>query len=81
MIKYLKYQCPQTSLIPENCFCENDHEIILQEIISTDKINFFDPDAINREKRFYGLSIPNLNGTLSDEERIELLLKPLIPSD
>ena len=61
--------------------CENDHEIILQEIISTDKINFFDPDAINREKRFYGLSIPNLNGTLSDEERIELLLKPLIPSD
>ena len=29
----------------------------------------------------YNLSIPNLNGTLSEEERIELLLKPLIPSD
>lgn len=56
---------------------ENPHKIMAQEIISREKLSFFDSDAIDRDSRFYGLSIPQGDGTLSEEERIMKLLKPI----
>lgn len=57
--------------------CDQQHRIIAQEIVSVDKIGFFDSDAIDKDTRFYGVSLPQGDGTLSIEERIEKLINPL----
>lgn len=57
--------------------CDQQHRIIAQEIVSADKVGFFDSDAIDKEKRFYGVSLPQGDGTLTVEERINKLLQPL----
>ena len=58
--------------------CTLNHKILRQEIISPDKISFFDKDSIDRDSNFYGVSVPVGDGTLSDEERIIELLRPVI---
>ncbi|MCH5226090.1 MAG: ATP-binding protein [Muribaculaceae bacterium] len=54
------------------------HKILHQEIVSADKLSFFDNEAINKESNVYGVSVPMGDGTLNDQERIEELLKPLV---
>ena len=61
--------------------CKLNHKLLRQEIVKSDKLNFFDRDAIDRDSNFYGVSIPVGDGTLSDEERIIELLKPLVPDN
>ena len=56
---------------------DQPHVIVNQEIVKTDKLNFFDSDAVDRDKSFYGISVPIGDGTLSEKERIDMLLKPL----
>lgn len=58
------------------CCCE--HTIITQEIITPEKLGFFDSDAINKESRFFGVPVPMGDGTLSEQERIDKLLKPVV---
>lgn len=53
------------------------YTLITQEIISADKLSFFDSEAIDRDNNFIGVSVPVGDGTLSDEERIKELLKPV----
>ena len=57
--------------------CNLGHEMIRQEIINPDKLTFFDKEAIDRDLNFYGVSVPVGDGTLSEEERINELLKPV----
>lgn len=57
--------------------CDNNHEILAQEIVSSDKLMFFDSDAIDKERRFFGVPLPVGDGTLTEEERIHELLRPL----
>ncbi|MBD5357171.1 MAG: ATP-binding protein [Bacteroides sp.] len=81
----LFYRIDAISSLPEDfainaegyVVCDNTHEILRQEIISSAHLSFFNSDAINRERRYYGLSIPVGNGTLSEFERIEELLRPV----
>ena len=61
-----------------NSLCSLPHKVLNQEIVTLDKISFFDKDAIDRDNNFYGVSVPMGDGTLSDEERIMELLKPVI---
>ena len=58
--------------------CSLKHKILRQEIIKPDRMNFFDKDAVNRDQNFYGISVPVGDGTLSEEERIHELLKPVL---
>ena len=58
--------------------CSLTHKLLRQEIIKPDKMSFFDKDAIDRDDNFYGISVPVGDGTLSDEERIMELLKPIV---
>lgn len=58
--------------------CDNEHKILAQEIFSSDKLNFFNPDALKQDRRFYGIPVPNNGGTLTREERIKELLRPLL---
>ena len=58
--------------------CSFSHSIICQEIIKSDKMSFFNIDAIDRDDHFYGIPVPLGDGTLTEEERIEELLKPVI---
>lgn len=60
-----------------NTLCDNTHTILAQEIVGPDKLIFFDSDAIDKERRFFGIPLPVGDGTLTEEERIEELLKPL----
>lgn len=57
--------------------CSLRHKIKRQDIVSADKLVFFDKEAIDRDANFYGVSVPVGDGTLSEEERIEILLKPI----
>ncbi len=57
--------------------CDNQHTIIAQEIVSPDKLMFLDSDAIDKERRFFGVPLPMGDGTLTEEERIEELFRPL----
>ncbi|MCH5229934.1 MAG: ATP-binding protein [Muribaculaceae bacterium] len=57
--------------------CSLKHQIIHQEIITEDKLGFFEKDAIKRDINSYGVSVPLGDGTLTEEERIRLLLKPI----
>jgi len=57
--------------------CDNQYSIISQEIITKDKLPFFDKEAIEKESRFYGVPLPLGDGTLTEQERIEKLLKPV----
>lgn len=57
--------------------CDNQHTIIAQEIVGPDKLIFLDSDAIDKERRFFGVPLPVGDGTLTEEERIEELLRPL----
>lgn len=57
--------------------CENPHSIIAQEIVSPDKLAFFDKDSVNKESRFYGIVLPVGDGTLTEQERIEKLINPV----
>lgn len=57
--------------------CDQQHEILAQEIVSADKLGFFDRDSVDKERRSYGISLPQGDGTLSEEERIKKLLRPL----
>ena len=66
---------------PGETLCDNGHRILAQEIFSKDKLTLFDSDAIGRERRFYGVPVPNIDGTLSPEERIKELLRPLLELD
>lgn len=61
--------------------CDNQHQIIVQEIVSQDKIEFFDSESINKERRFFGVPLPIGDGTLTEEERIEELLRPVLQTD
>lgn len=58
--------------------CSLSHKLLRQEIIKPDKISFFDKDSIDRDANIYGVSVPLGDGTLSDEERIMELLKPVV---
>lgn len=58
--------------------CDLRHEVVRQEIISPDKLSFFEKDAVERETNVYGVSVPVGDGTLTDEERINELLKPIV---
>ena len=81
----LFYRIDKLSRIPTNVnlsapgqpLCDQEHKVIAQEIVSADKVGFFDSDAVDKEKRFYGVSLPQGDGTLSDEERIDRLIMPL----
>lgn len=57
--------------------CDNPYTIIAQEILTVDKLPFFDADAISKESRFYGILLPVGDGTLTVEERIDKLLNPV----
>ena len=57
--------------------CSLNHKIIQQEIVKPGKLNFFDKDSIDRDLNIYGVSVPLGDGTLSEEERINELLKPI----
>lgn len=61
--------------------CDNLHKIMAQEIITPDKLSFFSPDSIDKEKRFFGFPIPQGDGTLTEDERISKLLKPVAHSE
>ena len=58
--------------------CSLKHQLLQQEIVKPEKMNFFDKDAFNRDANFYGITVPVGDGTLSEEERIQELLKPVI---
>lgn len=58
--------------------CNLNHKIIHQEIIQPDKLTFFDKDAVNRDRNFYGVAVPVGDGTLSEDKRIAELLKPVV---
>lgn len=58
--------------------CEHPHEILWQEIIHPDKLSFFESDSINKDNKTFGCPVPVGDGTLSDEQRIENLLKPVV---
>ncbi|MDE6755260.1 MAG: ATP-binding protein [Muribaculaceae bacterium] len=82
----LFYRIDKLSKIPTNIelhtqgqsLCDQQHRIIAQEIVAPDKVGFFDSDAVDKEKRFYGVSLPQGDGTLSIDERIGRLLMPLV---
>lgn len=57
--------------------CDQPHKIVACEIVSSDKIGFFNPDSIDKERRFYGVPLPQGDGTLSEEERIRKILDPI----
>lgn len=61
--------------------CDNGHQVLAQEIFSKDKLTLFESDAIGRDRRFYGVPVPNVGGTLTHEERIRELLRPLLELD
>lgn len=61
-----------------NRICTLKHSIVRQEIVSPDKISFFDKDSIGKDLNLYGVSVPVGDGTLTDEERINDLLKPVV---
>ncbi|MCH5234323.1 MAG: ATP-binding protein [Muribaculaceae bacterium] len=58
--------------------CNLNYKVLRQEIISPDKVSFFEKDAIDRDANFYGVSVPVWDGTLSDDERIIELLRPVV---
>ncbi|MCH5227510.1 MAG: ATP-binding protein [Muribaculaceae bacterium] len=58
--------------------CTLNHKLMRQEIIKPDKMTFFDKEAIDRDSNFFGVSVPVGDGTLTDEERIDVLLKPIV---
>ena len=58
--------------------CDNQHAIIVQEIVTSDKVGFFDADSLDKERRFFGVPLPVGDGTLTEEERIEELLRPIV---
>lgn len=60
---------------------ESDYEILNQEIVSESRLSLFDSDSINREPKFFGVSVPIGDGTWSDEERINRLLAPVAHSE
>ena len=57
--------------------CQLAHNIIRQDIVKPEKLVFFEQEAIDRDENFYGVSVPVGNGTLSEEERINDLLRPI----
>lgn len=61
--------------------CDNQHEILIQEIVSQDKVEFFDSESIDKERRFFGVPLPIGDGTLTEDERIEELLRPVIQTE
>lgn len=85
----LFYRIDKISSLPEessltaygNTMCDNQHEILMQEIISPSQLSFFNSDSINRDRRYYGISIPVGDGTLSEFERIAELLRPVAHTD
>ncbi len=71
---------PQLSDISEQglTLCDNNHQILAQEIVTSEQLMFFDSDAIDKERRFFGVPLPVGDGTLTEEERIKELLRPLV---
>lgn len=61
--------------------CMNTHTILEQEIISADKLSLLDPEALDMDPKYYGVKVPTKDGTLSHEERINLLFQPLFPTE
>ena len=64
-----------------NPVCENMHYILIQEIVTKEKLAFIDREAIDRESRFYGLTVPQGDGAYTEKERIERLIKPIAHSE
>ena len=57
------------------------HKIIRQEIVGKDKLNFFSPDSVDRDRSFMGVPVPLGDGTLSQEDRINQLIKPVVTAN
>ena len=70
---------PEHSDLMENgiTLCDNNHQILAQEIVTGDQLGFFNTDAIDKERRFFGVPLPVGDGTLTEEERINELFRPL----
>ncbi len=56
--------------------CDVNHKVLAQEIVTADKLPFFDRDAINRERRYFGVAVPLGDGTMTEQQRIDELLRP-----
>lgn len=54
------------------------HRIVTQDIISGDKLSFFNKDSIDREEGFLGVPVPIGDGTLTETEKIDALINPAI---
>ena len=74
-----KIEAGTVTSVKKQTICNLNHKLLRQEIITPDKLVFFDSDSIDRDQNFYGISVPLGDGTLNDEERIDLLLKPILP--
>lgn len=61
-----------------NPLCNLNYKLVRQDIIKPDKLSFFDYDSVDRDQNFYGVSVPLGDGTLTEEERIDMLLKPIV---
>ncbi|MEZ3551697.1 MAG: ATP-binding protein [Muribaculaceae bacterium] len=66
---------------PGTTLCDNKYKILAQEIVAPDKLAFFNPEALNRERRFWGVQVPQGDGTLSIQEKIQKLLNPVAHSE
>lgn len=56
--------------------CDVHHKVLMQDIVSPDKVAFFDRDSINRERRYFGVAVPLGDGTKTEQQRIDELLRP-----
>jgi hypothetical protein len=61
--------------------CNMQHRILAQEIVTGERLGFFDLDAVDKERKFFGVPVPVGDGTLSEQERIDALLNPLLPTE
>ncbi len=57
--------------------CDNTHQILAQEIVTADQLGFFSQEAVDKERRFFGVPLPVGDGTLTEDERIAELFRPL----
>lgn len=57
--------------------CDNKYRILAQEIVSADKLPFFDSDSVGKEPRYFGVQLPKGDGTLTVQECIDELLRPV----
>ena len=53
------------------------YDTIVQEIVKPDKLDYFSKDSIIKDNKVHGIPVPIGDGTLTEEERINLLITPL----